>query len=666
MPRWSVAAAGILALAVGCPPAPPAAAQQTTPAAPAATTRDPGARPVPHPVTPPERFQRAVREGTRTATGVPGPRYWQQWTSYRLNALLDVQRKQLFGTGRIVYHNRSPDTLAMVFLHLYQNYNAPGAVRNDVAEDPAGPVTLTRLAAQGVTLREGGGGGPGYVVAGTTARVRPPRPLAPGDSLVLEAEWSFRIPQNMAERAGWSGDDLFFLAYWYPQMSVYDDVAGWHLDQHLGLAEFYMGYGSYDVTVEAPEGWVVAATGELRNEAEVLPEPVLERLRRARGSDQVVHVLTAADFGPGRATRDVPSDRLRWRFHADSVRDFAFSATRQSLWDAMRAPAGDRDGDGRTDFTVAHALYRARATAWAGAAGIVRHSVAESARLTGFPYPWSHMTAVEGEGIISGGMEYPMLTLTGALSGGGSDIPIFTVLFHEVLHMWVPMIVGTDETRYGWMDEGLTSYGENLAVMQRFPDQSPLAGDHRAYAAIARSGTEGEIMRWSDFHYNDAAFGVASYQKPAVVLFALRTILGEETFQRGYREFIRRWAYRHPTPWDFFNAMEAAAGRDLDWFWTPWFFTTWTLDQAIAAVAQEAGGATVTIRDLGNVPMPVLLRITRENGETLDREVPVESWLGGERTATVRIPAGSPVTRVEIDPSGTFPDIDRRNNIWTR
>jgi hypothetical protein len=672
MSRRLGAAAALLVLLPGC--AAPRSAPVPTrigiaPAGPpAALASGAPQRPVPSAVVAPAGFQQAVAAGTRTATGAPGPRYWSQWADYRLTASLDTQRKRLSGTARITYHNRSPDTLGVIYLHLFQNYNAPGAARNDPAEDPVGGVTLARFAAQGQALREGGGaGGAGYQVDGTTMMVRLPRPLLPGDTLPMEAEWSFPIPQNFSERAGWSEDNLFYLAYFYPQVAVYDDVAGWHTDQHLGLAEFYAGFASYDVTVDAPEGWVVSATGQLRNEADVFPAPVLERLRRARASDSVVHVLTAADFGAGRATRDVPGNRLRWRFQADSVRDFAFGATRESMWDAVRAPAGDRDGDGRVDYTLASALYRAPATRWVNAARFVREGVEFGARFTGYPYPWPHMTSIEAAGIIGGGMEYPMTTIIGALGDEDSDEALFGVTVHEVLHMWVPMIASTDETRYGWMDEGMTNFAEvNLTTGRFRRAQPPMVTDQNSYFSVARSGTEGEIMRWTDFHYNTGAFSIASYMKPSSVLFALRELLGRETFDRGYQGFIRNWAYRHPTPWDFFNAMEAAAGRDLDWFWTSWYHTTWTLDQAIASVKEEGSETVVEIRDLGTVPMPARVRVTRESGERVDHEVPVETWLGGARTATLRVPAGSPVVRVEVDPSGTWPDIDRRNNVWSR
>ncbi|HEV2150168.1 MAG TPA: M1 family metallopeptidase [Longimicrobiaceae bacterium] len=623
-------------------------------------------RPLPPPVVAPPRFLRAVENGTRTLAGVPGPRYWTQWTDYRIEARLDTGRRQLTGSGRITYHNRSPDTLRSVVLHLYPNYNAPNAVRNEIAADPVGGVTLARVATQGQTLQEGAGQGAGYAVEGTTMVVRLPRPLLPGQALPLEMDWSFPVSSDFAGRSGISEDNLFYLAYWYPQVAVYDDVVGWHTDQHRGLAEFYAGFASYDVTLDAPEGWVVTATGALQNEGEVLTPAVIERLRRARSSDSVVHVLTAADFGAGRATRDVPGDRLRWHFRADSVRDFAFGAARQSLWDVVRARAGDRDGDGQPEYTLAQALYRAPALRWVNAARYVKEAVEFSADLTGYPYPWPHMTSVEAQGIIKGGMEYPMMTIISAMNAP-TDAPLYAVTAHEVLHMWIPLIVSTNETRYGWMDEGLTSFAEALASAARFPGPKPAwQGDQNAYLTVARQGSEGEIMRWSDFHTSTAAFGIASYMKPSAVLFALRGLIGEDAFRRGYEGFIRAWAFKHPTPWDFFNAMEAAAGRDLDWFWSSWFHTTWTLDQAVVAVTAQNGETVVQVQDLGNVPMPARLRVTRESGETVTLEVPVETWLGGARSAQVRVPGGTPVVRVEIDPEQVFPDVDRGNNVWTR
>jgi aminopeptidase N len=274
------------------------------------------------------------------------------------------------------------------------------------------------------------------------------------------------------------------------------------------------------------------------------------------------------------------------------------------------------------------------------------------------------MTAVEGENIIGGGMEFPMMTLMGSYTQRG-DTALYAVTAHELAHMWIPMIVGSDEKRYAWMDEGTTTFNENQAKRDFFPGaQNFDLEDQVTYLRTARAGAEGEMMRWTDFHYPGAAGTVASYMKPAAVLAALRGVLGEETFNRGLRTFMQRWAYRHPYPWDMWNTFESVSGRRLDWFWRSWYYETWTLDQAVASVTSGRGDSTITIEDRGMVPMPVQLRITRPDGSTERREIPVERWLSGARTATVTVPGA--VTRVEIDPEQLFPDIDRSNNVWSR
>ncbi|NIS64147.1 MAG: M1 family peptidase, partial [Gemmatimonadales bacterium] len=245
------------------------------------------------------------------------------------------------------------------------------------------------------------------------------------------------------------------IAYWYPQMAVYDDVERWQADPFLGNAEFYLGFGRYDVTIEVPEGWVVMATGQPQNLQDVLAPAILERYRRAIESDTVVHVLTEADFGPGVATvRSQAEDGyLRWHFVSDTVRDVAFAAMLRSQWDATRTAVGDRDGDGVTDYATINTFWRSSAPRWAKQWRYAQHSIAFLSEWTGLPYPWPHMTSIEGGGIESGGMEYPMMTLIGPYDWPqATDTSLYGVTAHELAHMWFPMIVGTDERRYSWMD----------------------------------------------------------------------------------------------------------------------------------------------------------------------------------------------------------------------
>ncbi|UCC83638.1 MAG: M1 family metallopeptidase [Gemmatimonadota bacterium] len=643
-------------------------------------------RPIPYPVIPSEGFQQAVADGTRTTTGEPGPDYWQQWTDYDIRARLQPEEKRIEASVHIVYHNRSPDPLPVVIVHLLQNLHAEGVARNRPALITGG-VEIKRVSVAAQELDDTGGGfaqmfaflspeqiaafvermGPGYAVSGTTMPILLAEPLKSGQAVEIEIDWAFTVPQRGGGgRMGWNADNLFYLAYWYPQMAVYDDVVGWQADQFLGNAEFYFGYGSYDMTIEAPDGWVIMGTGELLNPEEVLQPAVLERYRQAHGSDEVVRVVTDADLEAGLVTKRSADGYLSWRFHSDTVRDVAFSAMRQSRWDAARTPVGDRDGDGTTDYALINSFWRSSAPLWEREWEFAAHSIDALSRYTGFPYPWPHMTSVEGGGIMGGGMEYPMMTLMGSYDyPNASEEGLYGLTAHELGHMWFPMIVGTDERRRSWMDEGTTSFNAGFAGAEFWSRPEPVAG-RSGYLETARAGQEGEIMRLSDYHYPGMAYGTASYAKPQALLGTLRGLLGKEIFDPAWRSYIRTWAYKHPKPWDFFNFFNNATGTDLDWFWRAWYHETWTLDQAVGAVTSDGTTTTIVIEDHGWAPMPARVTVTLENGEILEREVPVEHWLSGQTRAELSVANGSPVVKVEIDAEYHFPDIDRGNNVWEK
>lgn len=654
---------------IGCAGSRPSAPATTGPASPSATATAPAEpevvlpeRTLPYPVELPVEFLGAIERGTRTTTGRPGDAYWQQQADYTITTRLIPDDLRLEGTVQITYTNNAPIPLSVVFLEIAQNLHAPGVARSEGVEVTGG-VELTRVVAGGRPLSENAQQGPRYGVDGTVMGVVLPTPLRPGQSVDLEIDWTFLIPQAGAgERMGYSGDNMFFLAYWYPRMRVLDDVIGWHLEPFLGQAEFYHGFGDFDVTIEAPEGWIVMATGALQNAHEVLTPPILERMMTAYQSDEPTPVLTSEDTFD-EATRTSEDGHLRWRFTAEQVRDVAFTVTRDTNWEAARAPVGDLDGDGETDYTVINTFYRDLAPRWSEVTRYQQHAISFFSTFTGFPYPWPHMTAVEGSQIIGGGMEFPMMTLMGDYNTRG-DSALYYVTAHELAHMWIPMIVGTNERTYSWIDEGSTTFAENQARFDFFPGPNHSLGDQNAYIQTALVGMEGEIMRHSNYHVSSTAFTVASYYKPASLLLALRGVLGEDVFQDAYRTFIRTWAYRHPYPFDLFNTFERVSGRDLDWFWRTWYYDTWVLDQAVTDVASSDAGVTVTIDDLGRVPMPVLLRVTYADGTMTDVTLPADTWLAEGRVQATATLAPGTVTRVEIDPDRYFPDVDRSNNVW--
>ncbi|HEV8455765.1 MAG TPA: M1 family metallopeptidase [Gemmatimonadales bacterium] len=610
-----------------------------------------------------EGFERAVTNGTRSRSGTPGPRYWQQWADYRLEAELNPVSKRLTGKGSVTYYNRSPDTLKEVYVQLLHNIFAPNSRHNTDVPWAVEGIELGRVAVQGQELKRAEADAPGYQVDGTVMRIQLPQALPPGGSVVFDFTWKLRIPPDGAPRGGQDGE-VFYINYWYPQMAVYDDINGWQIDQYLGNAEFYMGYGNYDVALTVPAGWLVDATGRLQNPAEVLSPQTRARLDSAGRAPGIIHVVTDLDRDPGKATTAGTNGKLTWRFRAEKVRDVSWATSARYLWDATNAVVGDATGDGRPDTTAIYSFYRPeqrRISHWDESARYSRHSIEFFSKYLA-PYPYPHMSAVDGP-TSCGGMEYPMMTCIG---GQWDTLGLYEVTAHEIGHMWFPMIVGSDEKRYAWMDEGLTQFDQSQAMDDFFKGFDDEARNRKNYLDIAEMGSEVELMHHGDRFPTYASYGAATYYKPASVLVALRGVLGAETFHKAYAEYIRRWSYKHPSPYDFFHTFEDVSGKDLSWFWRSWFFETWKLDQAIDTVTPAGDSLEIVIENRGRAQMPVLLAVTRAGGRVDRLTIPAGVWFTGGRRHAIRIAREPMVKSIEIDTEKDFPDLDRSNQVWPR
>lgn len=658
--------AALLALAACTPFGRPA----SSPAAAGDTATRLLLRPVPVPLS----YRQAVQRGTRTPAGAPGERYWQQRVSYRIQAELDPATALLRGRERIVYRNRSPVPLTTVVLNLYQNIFTESVPRNRYAPNTGG-VTLERVAAQGQplsvrTVDELPVVTPeermpvGYAVQGTLARLVLPRAVVPGDSVVLEVEWRHTVPPKGAFRTGWEdalGGRVLQVAQWYPQVAVYDDVYGWDATPYLGDGEFYLEYGDWDVSLTLPAGWLVGATGTLRNPEQVLTPQAQARLAAvAAGADSVARVVTEADLAGGGATQRGADGRLTWRFTASDVRDFAFAASDRYVWDAGRA-AVPAEGGAPARSVLVHSLYRPGAPGWGEAMRYGRHSIQFFSRMV-MPYAYPQVTVSEGPIY---GMEYPNLVFI-ARPEAAADL--HSVIAHEVAHQWFPMMVGENEAAYAWMDEGFATYMQVRAQEDYFPGTpSPFIAEAAGYLAVAGTEREVPLMRHTDLVSPYGARTVAAYTKPGLLLRSLSGVVGDSVFARAFSTYAREWRFRHPYPWDFFDTVERVAGRDLDWFWYPWWWETGTLDYAIVAVeTTEPGSVRVTIRDLGEVPAPIPVVVTADNGAVTRAELPVELWTEDRlRTATLTVPVYGRPVRVQIDPDFIFPDVNPENNLWT-
>jgi hypothetical protein len=613
-----------------------------TPPAPAAKVR----RVVPYPIDVPPSFAAAIANGTRTATGRPGPRYWTDHARYRLDAELDPQAARLTARATMTYVNRSPERLEHLWVHCYQDLMKPNAQRTRFVTPTRGlELAAVRVAGNAVRAQ----------ASDTRMRLRLPQPLAPGGEVTVEIDYAFDVPvAGTAPRMGHERADVFYLGYWYPQFAVHDDVEGWVADPYRGNGEFYMGYADYEVALTVPVGYLVRATGELQNPDEVLTADARAALERARTTRDVVHVIDADDHAAGTVTAPSDGGKLTWRFAATNVRDVAVSVARTYLWDATHAVVERADGGGAGDDRVCmiHAVYEPGSGDWVRAAQYARHTI-EFMSAKVYPYPWPHMTCCEG--VIGGGMEYPMMTICGGRQPAG-------VIAHELIHMWFPMLVGSNEKRCAWQDEGFTSFWTTLCrddFAQRV--NGPSRDVMRFGNAVAR-GRDEVCMRHADTYGTDD-FGFASYEKPAAVLHQLRGLLGDDVFFAAFRRYAADWAWKHPYPYDFFNTFADVANEDLEPYFRTWFFEAWPLDHAIASVADDAIGTTVVVEDRGRAMHPCVVEATHADGTKERRTIPVTAWSDTTR-ATVTFRAG--VASVQLDPDVQSLDCNRANGRWSR
>jgi hypothetical protein len=569
------------------------------------------------------------------------------------------------GEERITYTNNSPDTLRYLWVQLDQNLFTSGSRGSLIFDQSSrfgtagasGGVTLTKVAQPAVRAAAGRIARPAakldYVVNGTIMKVILPRPLAPRSKQVLEIAWSFPFGPN-SNRMGIElidGSYIYEVAQWYPRLAVYDDVRGWNTDQYLGQGEFYLEYGSFDVSLTVPADMLVAATGILQNPAQVLTATQRNRLARARLSDSTVVIRGPDEIGDPGSRPPSASGTLTWRFTADSVRDFAWAAARNFVWDAARANRGK---------TLAMSFYPPSAErVWNQSTQYVRFAVENYSDWYRYPYP----VAINVNG-IEGGMEYPMIVFC---RNRTDPAALFSVTDHEIGHTWFPMVVGNNERLYAWMDEGLNTFMNHYSWEKKYPGAYNRRGDPGLYLPLAVSGREDPIATPAD--RIRGSLSVTGYTKPGLGLILLRDrIVGPERFDPAFKGFIARWAFKHPTPADFFRSIEDGVGEDLSWFWRSWFYTTEVLDQAVdsvVAVTDSTGSSSkIYLRNAGQMPMPVELELTVDDGSTVPLKLPVEVWYGGS-SYVATVPGQRKVVRVVIDPKNFYPDIRRENNRWS-
>ncbi len=610
-------------------------------------------------------FYAAGNSFTRGGNGEPTVGYWQNKADYNINVTLNEHSHEIAGKVVITYKNNSPNTLPFLWLQLDQNLfnkDSRGQAR----------MPLDSRSRYGDSKNNFNGGykinsvkindkESEYLVTDTRMQLRLVNVLkAGGDVVTIQIEYVFTLPEYGADRCGilaTSKGDIFAVAQWYPRMCVYDDVEGWNTLPYLGAGEFYLEYGDYDVTITAPASHIVVASGELQNPESVLTNLQQSRLQQAKKSDKTVMLRTDKEV-------DDPASRpsansLSWHYIISNARDMSWASSKSFIWDAARInlPSGKT--------ALAMSVYPTESKgdkAWGRATEYTKASI-ENYSKRWFEYPYPGATNVASN---VGGMEYPGIVFCGSKA---QQAGLFGVTDHEFGHTWFPMIVGSNERKYGWMDEGFNTFINSLADDDfnngEYKNNPPSMNVMAGYIF----GENSEAIMNTPDALKEANIGTALYLKPGYGLELLRNeIVGPVRFDYAFKTYIRRWAYKHPTPWDFFKTMDDVTGEDLSWFWKEWFLENYKLDQAILSVNyerdNEKNGAVVTIGNADQMAMPVKLAYETVSGIKGLIKLPVEIW-NNTSVWKVKLPTKEKLASVVIDPDKVYPDMNFDNNKWS-
>jgi len=615
----------------------------------------------------------------RSANGAPGPRYWQNSADYDIHATIDTAAKLLTATEKIAYTNNSPDALSSLWLQMEQNTYRKDARAKSSTEGMGARRRVTTAFSEGyvldsVEIETLGAGGKltgvkvEYVISDTRMQIRLPAPLQGGGKIHLLIHYHYEIPGVWGGRTSWGKaqqGEIYDIAQWYPRMAVYDDLHGWDTQPYLGN-EFYCEYGHFDYYVTVPSNFLVTGSGELVNAKEVLSSVELARLAKARASDKTVMIRT-----PEEATKNAaltPSSTTKtWHFAMDKTRDAVFSASPAFVWDAARMNLPNHK------TALAQSLYPIESVgneAWGRSTEYLKDAV-EHFSQRWFSYPYPNAVNVAG---FSTGMEYPGILFDGITDRGKV---LFWITAHEIGHTWFPMIVGFNERRNAWMDEGFNTFIDiyesddfagGIYGPKRDGEYAPGGGEPAdEIAVVMKDAAAPAIMTRADAIKEKYRHPI-TYFKSAFGLRLLREdILGPQRFDFAFRKFISDWAYKHPSPSDFFRAMSSEGGEDLDYFWRGWYFNNWTLDLAIRDAkyvdSDPAKGVLVTVENRGQLVLPATLEVILKDGTKTNVAVPAETWIQNTSHAFT-FSTSQPVVSVTVDPAHVLPDADRSNNTF--
>lgn len=600
----------------------------------------------------PMEVRKAYENGTRSKDGIPGPNYWENHANYDIKAQLLADKSMLTGEEKVTYFNNSPDTLRTLVIRLYQDFYKKGSYRAWPVDpkDLTDGVQLSYFKVNGLHAKLNHNSLPGF---GSVHFVRLVKPLLPHDSVTIETAWKFHIPEISRNRMGNYGEGKIYVAYWYPQVGVYDDISGWDRVPFNGITEFYNDFNHYKVNITTPQDYAVWATGTLTNARKIFTGRINKRLKKVSSSDEVIPVITQEDWNDNKVLKNKGENT--WEFVANYVPDFSFAATLKYDWDASSVLVDSTSGRRvRVD-----AVYPANTRSFKKAAQMARESVIfMSYQWPGYAFPYEHMTSFSNGGNY-GGMETPMM----ANDGDDEDsLRAAGLIFHENSHTYFPFFMGTNEEKYAWMDEGWATYLTGLFYKQYAPDYAYFSHYTQQFNSI--SGTENEmpLMIPSNLIYDYPAYRTQAYVRSSLAYRFLSDAMGAKAFKHALLKYMQLWHGKHPIPYDFFNAFESDYGKSLMWYFKPWFFEHAYADQGIEKISRYN---QIVIKNIGGLPMPVVVKITYGDGSEQTIRKSTAVWDTQSDEVTLQADFGKVIKKVELGASD-IPDVDPSNNVVSR
>ncbi len=602
----------------------------------------------------PREFQKAIKKGTRTTEGVPGKNYWLNISDYKINAEVNPDSSILRGKETIVYHNNSPDTLYKIVFRLYNDIFKYNAKRDYYWDNlkTLPPVKIKKIKIGSQTFSDTSS----YIRRGSTnltVFLKKENHIMPHSETEIEVEWELIIPEKTKLRMGNYGKGEMFVAYWYPQIAVYDDVYGWDMVDYQGIVEFYNDpLNNYDVKIKLPKNEIMWATGVLQNAKEVLAPKIYEKYELAKKSSDVVRIIDSTDLASGNLSAD---NRFNiWHFKAENVPDFSFAIGNSMHWDGKSIVVDSNKN--RSVFV--QAVYPNDAPYWGNAVDVASESIEIlSHKLPGVPFPFPEMTSYCNPS-KGGGMETPMMANDGAPRNYQSFVGL---IFHEISHSYFPFYMGTNERRFAWMDEGWATFFTGQ-ITAKYTDTTRATYWQRVTESYQYSaGKENDVPPFVPSYSVKFGFPrITFYNRPASAYRELQYLLGDDLFKQALRDYIKNWHGKHPLPTDFFFSFERTTGRDLSWFWRPWFYEFGYPDLAIDNVKFENNKVLVSVKKIGNIPVRVKLRAVYSDGKSELFEVNSSVWKNTNKAMFEISVKEKPVKILLGDKE--IPDADQSNN----